>query len=129
MKRKIFIYSSPWFGVLLTIFLNCPNAVKNLKEVWLLTEMTSVKTTGAMTIPNCKNWNCKNWTFLYAFTKWQIYCTLMKIWRNQNIESHAILLHFTLNIKSMQIETYLLTKTMLLIITCAGWFPQFFQMP
>ena len=100
----------------LAISLNCPNAVNTLKEVWLLTEMTS----GPLRPWLFQIINIGILTFLFAFTRWQICWTLMKIWRFQKIESHAILLHFAFNKKLMQIETYLLTRLMVLIITCAG---------
>ena len=96
--------------------LNCPNAVNTFKEVWLLTEMTS----GPL-----RSWlfqiiNIGILTSFFAFTRWQICWTLMKIWRFQKIESHAIPLHFAFNKNLIQIETWLLTKLMVLIITCAG---------
>ena len=43
-------------------------------------------------------------------------------------ESHAILLQFALNKKLMQIEIYLLTKSMVLTITCCLVSP-IFQIP
>ena len=77
---------------LLNISLNCPNAVNTLKEVWILTEMTSEQ---------LRPWlfqiiNIGMLTFLFAFTKWQICWTPMKIRRFQKNESHAILLHFAI---------------------------------
>ena len=114
IQRFLVIHALIWGP--LAISLNCPNAVNTLKEVRLLTEMTS----GPL-----RPWlfyiiNIGMLTFLFAFTRWQICWTPMKIWRFQKIESHAILLHFAFNKKLMQIETYLLTKLMVLIITCAG---------
>ena len=108
-EYKDFCLFEPMIWGLLTIF-------PTLKEVWLLTEMTS----GPL-----RSWlfqivNIGMLTFLFAFTRWQICWTPPKIWRFQKIESHAILLHFAFNKKLMQIETYLLTKLMVLIITCAG---------
>ena len=112
---KDFCLFMPMIWGLLTISLNCPNAVNTLKEVWLLTEMTS----GPLRPWLFQIINIGILTFLFAFTRWQICWTPMKIWRFQKIESHAILLHFAFNKKLMQIETYLPTKLMVLTITCA----------
>ena len=101
---------------LLNISLNFPNAVNTLKKVWILTEMTS----GPLRPWLFQIINIGIFTFLFAFTRWQICWTLMKIWRFQKIESHAIPLHFAFNKNLIQIETWLLTKLMVLIITCAG---------
>ena len=110
---KDFCLFMPMIWGLLTISLNCPNAVNTLKEVWLLTEMTS----GPLGPWLFQIVNIGMLTFLFAFTRRQICWILIKIWRFQNIESHAILLHFALNKKLMDIETNLPTKSMVLIIT------------
>ena len=101
---------------LVTISLNCPNALNTIKEVQLLPEMTS-GTLGPWLFQIVKIGMS---TFLFAFTRSQICWAPMKIWRFQNIESHAILLHFVLNKKLMQIETNLFTKSIMSIISCAG---------
>ena len=62
---------------LLTVCLNCPNALNNLKEVWLLPEMTS-STLGLWLFQLVKTGML---TFLFTFTRWQICWTPMKIWR------------------------------------------------
>ena len=90
---------------LITICLNCPNAVNTLKEVWLPTEMTS----GPLRPWLFQIINIGILTFLFAFNRSQICWTPMKIWRFQKIESHAILLQFAFNKKLMQIETCLRT--------------------
>ena len=76
----------PMIWGVLNISLNCPNAVNTLKEVWILTEMTSEP---------LRPWlfqiiNIGMLTFLFAFTRWQISWTPMKIWKFQKIERHAI---------------------------------------
>ena len=103
---------------LLTISLNFPNAVNTLKEVWLLT--VTETNSGPLRPWLFQIINIKMLTFLFVFTRRQICWTLMKIWWFQKIESHAILLHFASNKKLMQIDTYSLTRLMVLIITCAG---------
>ena len=45
-----------------------------------------------------------------------------------NFEGHVVLLHFASNKKLMQIGIYLPTKSMRLMIKCAGKFPKFFRM-
>ena len=64
-------------------------------------------------------------TFLFAIARWQICWTPMKIWRFQNIESHAILFHFVLNKKLMQIKTYLITHLINGVNNKMASFPNF----
>ena len=109
MQRFLFIHAHD-----LGALNHCPNAVNTIKEVWLLTEMVS----GPLRPWLFQIINIGMLTFLFDFTKWQICWTPMQMWRFQKIESHAILLHIAFNKKLMQIETYLLTKLMVLIITC-----------
>ena len=113
-EYKDYLFISIIWGIL-NISLNCPNAVNTFKKVWILTEMTSGPP---------RPWlfqiiNIGVLTFLFAFTRWQICWALMKIWRFQKIESHAVLLHFAFNKTLMQTEIYLPTKLMVLIITSA----------